>query len=134
MSTSKKQFQTIDEYIATFPENVQDILQELRKVIQEATPEAEEAISYGMPTFKLKGNLVHFAAYEHHIGFYPAPSGIEAFKEELSPYKGGKGSVQFPLDKPVPLDLVEKIVIFRVGENLKKNKFNKNCINGPKVT
>lgn len=120
MSTSRKQFQTIDEYIATFPENVQDILQEIRKVIRESAPEAEEAISYGMPTFKLNGNLVHFAAYDKHIGFYPAPSGIEAFKEELSPYKGGKGSVQFPIDKPLPLDLVEKIVIFRVKENLKK--------------
>lgn len=120
MSTSKKQFQTIDEYIATFPENVQDILQEIRKVIRGAAPDAEEAISYGMPTFKLNGNLVHFAAYEKHIGFYPAPSGIEAFKEELSTYKGGKGSVQFPIDKPLPLDLVEKIVIFRVEENLNK--------------
>ncbi|MEN6551606.1 MAG: DUF1801 domain-containing protein [Methanobacterium sp.] len=120
MSTSRRQFETIDEYIATFPENVQDILQEIRKVIRESAPEAEEAISYGMPTFKLNGNLVHFAAYEKHIGFYPAPSGIEAFKEELSPYKGGKGSVQFPIDKPLPLDLVEKIVIFRVKENLKK--------------
>ena len=85
MSTSRRQFETIDEYIATFPENVQDILQEIRKVIRESAPEAEEAISYGMPTFKLNGNLVHFAAYEKHIGFYPAPSGIEAFKEELSP-------------------------------------------------
>lgn len=120
MSTSRKQFQTIDEYIATFPENVQDILQEIRKVIRESAPEAEEAISYGMPTFKLNGNLVHFAAYDKHIGFYPAPSGIEAFKDELSPYKGGKGSVQFPIDKPLPLDLVEKIVIFRVKENLNK--------------
>lgn len=120
MPTSRKQFQTIDEYIATFTENVQDILQEIRKVIQEAAPEAEEAISYGMPTFKLNGNLVHFAAYDKHIGFYPAPSGIEAFKDELSPYKGGKGSVQFPIDKPLPLDLVEKIVIFRVKENLNK--------------
>jgi len=120
LSTSRKQFQTIDEYIATFPENVQDILEKIRKVIREAAPEAEEAISYGMPTFKLNGNLVHFAAYEKHIGFYPAPSGIEAFKEELSMYKGGKGSVQFPIDKPLPLDLVEKIVIFRVKENLNK--------------
>ncbi len=121
MSTSKKnQFQTIDEYIATFPENVQDILVKLRKVVLEAAPEADETISYGMPTFKLNGNLVHFAAYEKHIGFYPTPSGIEAFKEELSQYKGGKGSIQFPIDKPVPFDLVEKIVIFRVEENLNK--------------
>ena len=120
MSASKKQFHTIDEYIATFPENVQDILGKIRKVIREAAPEAEETSSYGMPTFKLNGNLVHFAAYENHIGFYPTPSGIETFKEELSAYKGGKGSVQFPIDKPVPFDLVEKIVFFRVEENLNK--------------
>jgi len=120
LSISKNQFQTIDEYIATFPENVQDILVKLRKVVLEAAPEADETISYGMPTFKLNGNLVHFAAYEKHIGFYPTPSGIEAFKEELSQYKGGKGSIQFPIDKPVPFDLVEKIVIFRVEENLNK--------------
>lgn len=120
MSASKKQFHTIDEYIATFPENVQDILGKIRKVIREAAPEAEETISYGMPTFKLNGNLVHFAAYENHIGFYPTPSGIETFKEELSAYKCGKGSVQFPIDKPVPFDLVEKIVFFRVEENLNK--------------
>lgn len=116
----KKQFQSIDEYIATFPEDVQDILEKMRKVIHEATPDAEEAISYGMPTFKLNGNLVHFAAYKNHIGFYPTPSGIETFKEEISEYKSSKGAVQFPIDKPIPYDLVEKIVIFRVGENLRK--------------
>lgn len=116
----RKKLGTIDEYIKTFPENVQDILQKMRQVIRESAPEAEEAISYSMPTFKLNGNLVHFAAYEKHIGFYPTPSGIEAFKEELSPYKTSKGAVQFPLDKPIPYDLVEKIVVFRVGENMNK--------------
>jgi uncharacterized protein YdhG (YjbR/CyaY superfamily) len=110
----------IDEYIANFPKDVQAKLQALRATIREAAPEAKETISYAMPTFQLKGNLVHFAAYKNHIGFYPAPSGIEAFKEELSVYKGAKGSVQFPLDQPLPLDLVSKIVTFRVAENLEK--------------
>ena len=118
---SKKKIETIDEYITGFPENVQIILEKMRKVIQESAPEAEETISYGMPTFKLKGNLVHFAAYKKHIGFYPTPSGIENFKEELSPYKSSKGAVQFPLDKPIPLDLLRKIVIFRVQENMNKD-------------
>lgn len=118
---SKKKFETIDEYIETFPENVQDILQEMRRVIIKSAPEAEETISYGMPTFKLNGNLVHFAAYKNHIGFYPTPSGIETFKEELSHYKSSKGAVQFPIDEPVPLDIVEKIVIFRVNEIKKKD-------------
>ncbi|PKL67144.1 MAG: hypothetical protein CVV28_06980 [Methanobacteriales archaeon HGW-Methanobacteriales-1] len=116
----RKKFETIDEYIAEFPEEMQDILEKIRKVIQKAAPEAEEAISYGMPTFKLHGNLVHFAAYKNHIGFYPAPSGIETFKEQISEYKSSKGAVQFPLDEPIPYDLVEKIVIFRVKENLQK--------------
>lgn len=111
---------TIDEYIAGFPPEVQGRLQEMRTAIRAAAPEATEAISYRMPTFKLHGNLVHFAAFKHHIGFYPVPSGLEAFKEELSAYKGGKGSVQFPLDQPLPLALVEKIVRFRVAENLAK--------------
>ncbi len=116
----RKKLQSIDEYISEFPKEVQDILEKMRKVIQEAAPDAEEAISYGMPTFKLNGNLVHFAAYKNHIGFYPTPSGIEAFEEEISEYKSSKGAVQFPLDKSIPYDLVEKIVIFRVNENLKK--------------
>lgn len=117
---SKSTPNTIDDYIANFPEDVQTILQEIRAVIRQAAPDAEEAISYQMPTFKLNGNLVHFAAFKNHIGFYPVPSGLEAFKEELSVYKGGKGSVQFPLDKPMPLDLIGKIVKFRAAENLKK--------------
>jgi uncharacterized protein YdhG (YjbR/CyaY superfamily) len=120
MENKKISFTSIDEYIATFPADIQKILQELRATIQAAAPYAEERISYQMPTFFLNGNLVHFAAFKHHIGFYPAPRGIEAFKDELSKYKGAKGSVQFPLDKPLPLKLIGRIVKFRVAENLKK--------------
>ena len=113
-----KKFKTMDEYIKTFPKDVQSILEKMRQTIRKAAPEAVEAISYQMPTFKLNGkNLVHFAAFKNHIGFYPIPSGIEAFKKALSPYKQGKGSVQFPIDKAIPYDLVKKIVIFRVKEN-----------------
>jgi uncharacterized protein YdhG (YjbR/CyaY superfamily) len=110
----------IDEYITNYPDDVQAKLQTLRETIREVAPEASETISYGMPTFQLKGNLVHFAAFKNHIGFYPVPTGIEAFKEELSVYKQGKGSVQFPLDQPLPLELVGKIVAFRVAQNLEK--------------
>jgi uncharacterized protein YdhG (YjbR/CyaY superfamily) len=113
-------FNSIDEYIATFPEEIQKILLEVRAVIKAAAPDAEEKISYQMPTFFLEGNLVHFAAFKHHIGFYPAPTGVEAFAQELSQYKGAKGSVQFPIDQPLPLDLITKIVKYRVAENLKK--------------
>jgi uncharacterized protein YdhG (YjbR/CyaY superfamily) len=122
--SSSPKFHDIDEYIATFPENVQEILEKIRNVISQTAPEAQEAISYGMPTFKLKGNLVHFAAYKKHIGFYPVPSGIAAFEEELSEYKHAKGSVQFPLDKPIPYDLIKRIVEFRVKENLENKKKN----------
>lgn len=109
---------TIDEYIAAFPDDVRRLLERLRRTIREAAPEAVEAISYQMPTFKLDGrNLVHFAAFEKHIGFYPIPSGIEAFREELAPYKQGNGSVQFPLGQPLPFDLVRRIVRFRVRES-----------------
>ena len=110
----------IDEYIAAFPKEVQKRLQQMRKIIQKAAPQAEETINYAMPTFTLNGNLVHFAGYANHIGFYPTPSGIEAFKKELSLYKGAKGSVQFPLDEPLPLDLITKIVEFRVAESVEK--------------
>lgn len=109
--------QTIDAYIAGFPEDVQAILQQVRRTIHEAAPEATEAISYQMPTFKLHGNLVHFGAFKNHIGFYPVPSGMAAFEEELTAYKQGKGSVQFPLNKPMPLDLIRRIVEFRVQES-----------------
>jgi uncharacterized protein YdhG (YjbR/CyaY superfamily) len=123
MSEQKKKFENIDDYISIFYEDVQHILQDLRQTISEAAPQAQEAISYQMPTFKLNGNLVHFAAYKKHIGFYPTPSGIEAFKEELAPYKSSKGAVQFPLDKPIPFELVSKIVQFRVTEQLNKQSF-----------
>ncbi|MGI0079805.1 MAG: iron chaperone [Nitrososphaerales archaeon] len=113
---------TMDEYISLFPDNVQNILEKLRLTIKESAPTAEEVISYGIPTFKLNGNLVHFAAFKNHIGFYPTPSGIETFKKELSQYKNAKGSVQFPIAKPIPFDLVRKIVKFRVKENLDKKK------------
>ena len=118
----KEQFKTIDGYIKTFPKDVRFILEKMRQTIRKAAPEAVEAISYQIPTFKLNGNLVHFAAFKKHIGFYPTSSGIEAFKKELSPYKGGRGSVQFPIDKPIPYDLVRKITMFRVKENSKKKK------------
>lgn len=109
--------QNIDQYIAAFPGEVQTLLRQMRDTIRKAAPEAEETISYAIPTFKLKGNLVHFAAFKKHIGFYPGPSGIEAFKKEFSAYEGAKGSVQFPFDEPLPLTLVTKVVKFRVKEN-----------------
>ena len=110
----------IDDYIAGFPEDVQAKLMKLRATIREAAPGAQEKISYQMPTFTLEGNLVHFAAYKNHIGFYPTPSGIAQFKDQLSNYKGAKGSVQFPLEEPIPYELVSEIVDFRVQENLAK--------------
>jgi uncharacterized protein YdhG (YjbR/CyaY superfamily) len=113
---------SIDEYIAQFPEEIQQKLQEIRAVIHAAAPEATEKISYQMPTFYLRGNLVHFAAFKNHIGFYPVPSGIAAFEEELAPYKRSKGAVQFPLDQPIPTELISRIVQFRVAENMKKKK------------
>ena len=115
-------FTTIDDYIAGFPESTQELLERVRQTIRKAAPNAEEAISYGIPTFKLNGNLVHFAGYKNHIGFYPVPQGLDAFKEELSQYKGAKGSVQFPLDQPLPLDLITKITKYRVEQNLVKTE------------
>ena len=125
MDKNKAGFTTIDEYIATFPNDTQRILEDIRATIKAAAPEAQEKISYQMPTFFLNGNLVHFAAFKNHIGFYPVPSGIEKFKKELSIYEQGKGSAQFPLDKPMPLALITKIVKFRVKENLAKAKVKK---------
>ena len=110
--------ENIDDYIAEFPKSTQKILQEIRATIRKAAPKAEEAIKYAIPTFVLNGNLVHFAAFKNHIGFYPAPSGIDSFKEELSKYKNSKGAVQFPLDKPLPVALITKIVKFRVKESI----------------
>ena len=112
--------QTIDDYIAGCAEAVQLRLEKIRATINKAAPEAEETISYQMPTFKLHGNLVHFMAHTKHIGFYPAPSGITAFQDELAKYASAKGSVQFPLDKPIPYALIGKIVKFRVKENLER--------------
>jgi uncharacterized protein YdhG (YjbR/CyaY superfamily) len=120
MKTDPQTPTTIDEYIAGFPPDVQAILEKIRGTIREAAPGAAEAIKYQMPTFTLNGNLVHFAAFKKHIGFYPVPTGIAAFKDELSVYQGGKGSVQFPLDQPIPYDLIRRIVGFRVQENLGK--------------
>lgn len=110
----------IDEYIAGFPKDIQEILEKIRVTIREAAPDADEAIKYQIPTFTLKGNLVHFAAFKNHIGFYPTPQGIEEFADELAPYASGKGSAQFPLDKPIPFDLIRRIVKFRVEKNLAK--------------
>jgi uncharacterized protein YdhG (YjbR/CyaY superfamily) len=120
MKTDSAAPKDIDEYIAGFPEDVRALLEKVRMTIREAAPEAEEAIKYRMPTFTLKGNLVHFAAFKRHIGFYPAPRGIEAFKEALSAYEGAKGSVRFPLDRPIPFDLIGEIVKFRVQESLER--------------
>lgn len=114
---------TTDEYIAEFPAEVRAVLEEVRGVIRDAAPGATETISYAIPTFDLAGkHLVHFAAFAHHIGFYPTPSGADEFKEELSHYKTGKGSVQFPLDRPMPRDLIRRIVEFRVAKIAGKAK------------
>jgi len=120
MEGNKVTYKTIDEYIMQFPSEIQIILEELRKVIQDAAPEAVEKISYQMPTFYLHGNLVHFAAYKKHIGFYPTSSGIIAYKEKISKYKSSKGAVQFPIEMPLPYDLISEIVKFRVDENKQK--------------
>jgi len=117
--------ESIDAYIAAFPADVQQVLEEIRATVQKAAPHAKEAIKYAMPTFTLNGNLVHFAAFKKHIGFYPVPQGNAAFDDELSKYKQGKGSVQFPLDKPMPLALITRLVKFLVKRNLEKAKAGK---------
>ena len=116
MKTAIGSPKNIDEYIAGFPRDVQKILKQIRTTIKKVAPDADEAIKYGIPTFVLNENLVHFAAFKNHIGFYPTPSSIEAFKDELSRYESAKGSVQFPIDEPMPLSLIGKIVKFRVKE------------------
>lgn len=116
---------SIDAYINQFPTEIATLLQQIRATIKKAAPEAEEAISYGMPTFKLHGNLVHFAAFKNHIGFYPAPSGLDAFKSEIEKYKHSKGAVQFPLTEKMPLALITKITKYRVGINKEKAKAKK---------
>jgi len=118
----RKTPKNVDEYIAAFPKDIQERLEKIRATIKKAAPGAEEKISYQMPTFVLKGNLVHFAAFKNHIGFYPTPSATVKYKKELSAYEGGKGSVRFPLDKPLPLGLIARIVKSRVKENLEKAK------------
>jgi uncharacterized protein YdhG (YjbR/CyaY superfamily) len=122
MEKNRKGPETIDEYIKAFPRDIQERLRAMRKTIHAAAPEAEERISYQMPTFYLRGNLVHFAAFRSHIGFYPVPSGILAFKKELAAYATSKGGVQFPLDQPLPLALLARIVKFRVAENMKNHR------------
>lgn len=122
MINDAKKFETIDEYISLYPTKVQQLLQKVRAVIKEAAPEATEAIKYQLPTFMMNGNLVHFGAFKNHIGFYPAPSGITSFKNELSAYESGKGSIQFPMDKDIPFDLISKIVKFRLEEILEKKR------------
>jgi uncharacterized protein YdhG (YjbR/CyaY superfamily) len=116
----KKAAADIDEYIAGFPTEVQKLLQKIRKTIKKAAPSAEEAISYAIPTFKLNGNLVHFAAYQNHIGLYPAPRGVAEFEVEMERYGGGKGTARFPLDEPIPYELIARITTFRVGKNMER--------------
>jgi len=113
----KEKITTITDYISAFPEDVQQILEKIRSIVKNIAPQAVEDIKYGIPTFVYNGNLVHFAAYKKHIGFYPSPAGIEAFKEELKGYKISKGTVQFSLDKDIPYELIEKMVLFRVLQN-----------------
>lgn len=122
LSDTKKNPITVEEYIQEFPKEVQEILQKIRAIVKEEAPEAQEKISYGMPTFSYKGVLVHFAAYKNHIGFYPTPSGIAKFEEQLKPYRHAKGSVQFLLSKPIPYDLIRQMIKTRVKENLTKAK------------
>ena len=126
MKIPGKEYKTMDEYIALFPKDIQRILQELRIAIRDSAPHAVEAISYRMPTFKLNGNLVHFAAAKNHIGFYPTPSAIEAFKQELADYEVSKGAVRFPMGKPIPIDLVKRMVKFRVKEQMSKKNISMN--------
>ncbi|MDR0487295.1 MAG: DUF1801 domain-containing protein [Treponema sp.] len=116
---------TVDEYIEQFPPEIQKGLNEIRGLIKQEVPEATEKISYGIPTFYLNGNLVHFAAFKDHYGFFPAPSGIDRFEKELAPYRSGKGTLRFPLDKPLPLEIILKIVKFRKKENTEKAKKRK---------
>ena len=122
MKRMNTDIKTIDQFIANYPENVQEILQKIRQTIHEVAPEAKEKISYGIPTFKLKGNLVHFSAYEHHIGFYPGAGAIVTFKDDLKAYNTSKGTVQFPLDQPIPYDLIKRVTLYRVEQQINKEK------------
>lgn len=120
MNEARSIVTSVDAYIAGFPEHIQALLQSVRDTVRAAAPEAEERIAYQMPTYSQHGNLVHFAAFKNHIGFYPAPSGIEAFAQELARYEGAKGSIRFPLDEPLPLDLIRRVVEYRLAENTAK--------------
>ena len=120
MKEPRPKFSSIDDYIGSFPEEKRKILEQIRAAIRKEAPDALEKMSYGIPTFTLKGNLVHFAAFKNHIGFYPTSSGIENFKEDLSVYESAKGSVKFPIEQPIPIELIRKIVRFRIRENLGK--------------
>lgn len=122
MNSTQNSPASVDAYIANFPADVQTVLHNLRALIRQEAPEAEELISYNLPTYKLNGPLVYFGAFQNHIGFYATPTGHEAFQEELSKYKSGKGSVRFPLNEPLPTDLIRRIVKFRIQENLEKRK------------
>lgn len=137
----KLEIKDIDSFIAQFPIATQKLMNQVRATIQKAAPEAKETIKYGIPTFELAGNLVHFSAYEHHIGFYPGAAGIASFQKEISKYKFAKGSVQFPLNQPIPFDLITKITLFRVEQNKakaasksKKTSATKTCPNGHTFT
>lgn len=122
MERGKRQFRSIDEYISSFPDDVQEKLAELREIIREQAPVAQEKLSYQMPAFFLNGPLVYFAAYAKHIGFYPTSSGISAFKSKITKYKNSKGAVQFPIEEPLPTGLIKQMVRFRVTENMSKGK------------
>ena len=122
MKTDESNSKDVDDFIAKYPTDVQKILRKIRAIIRELAPDAHEKLGYGIPTFTLNGNLVHYSALTNHIGFYPTPSGIEKFKKQLSKYEGAKGSVQFPLDQPIPYDLIRKITEFRVKEQRAKSR------------
>ena len=125
MKSNESSSSKVDDFIAKYPPDVQQILQKIRGIIREVAPEAQEKLNYGIPTFTLNGNLVHYSALKDHIGFYPTPSGIEKFKKQLSAYEGAKGSVKFPLDQPIPYDLIRKVTEFRVKEQQAKAKKKK---------
>lgn len=130
MAVTRGTFKTIDEYIRAQPAGTQKVLRAIRATIRAAAPQAAQTINYGIPTFQLNGNLVHFAAFAKHIGFYPTPSGIRAFQKDLSKYASAKGSVQFPLDKPMPFGLITRIVKFRVKEQMRVTKGGKRSVRG----
>jgi uncharacterized protein YdhG (YjbR/CyaY superfamily) len=125
MKATSTKFKTVDEYLSALPANTKGILEAVRKTIKQAAPQAEELISYNMPAFTLHGRLVYYAAFKNHVGFYPVSSAIKAFQKELSDYKTSKGTIQFPIERPIPYGVITKIVKFRVRENLEKAKVKK---------